>query len=60
MPVDCQVSEESLDLAFSHVLRMTFIMEEDKAPDPADIRLFGTDGITFLFTFMKLLMQAIS
>jgi hypothetical protein len=36
MPADCQVSEESLDLAFSHVFRMTLIMEEDKAPNPAD------------------------
>jgi hypothetical protein len=43
MPVDCQVSKVSLDLAFSHILRMTFVMEEDKAPNPTDIRLFGAN-----------------
>jgi len=42
MPGDCQVSKVSLDLAFSHILRMSLIMEKDKAPYPTDIRLFST------------------
>jgi hypothetical protein len=43
MPGDCKVSKVSLDLAFSHIFRMTFVMEEDKAPNPTDIRLFGAN-----------------
>lgn len=41
MSADCQVSKVFLDLIFSHILRMTFVMEEDKAPNPTDIRLYG-------------------
>lgn len=41
MPVDCQLSKVSLNLAFSHISIMTVDMEEDKAPDPTDILVLG-------------------
>jgi hypothetical protein len=43
MSADCQMSRISLDLIFSHILRMTFVMEEDKAPNPTDVRLLGAN-----------------
>ena len=39
MAVDRQVGEVSLDLIFSHILRMTLIMGENKTPDPVYINI---------------------
>jgi hypothetical protein len=47
MSADCQMSKVSLDFIFSHILRMTFVMEDDKAPNPTDVRLLSAYLITF-------------
>lgn len=31
---------------------MTFVLEEDKAPDPIDISLFGPDAVMFQAIFL--------
>ena len=36
-----QVSKLSLDLIFSHILRITLVMEEDRAPNPTYINLLS-------------------
>ena len=43
--LDCEVSEEGFDVAGRKDFRMPFLVEEDKAPDPGDVGLFGAEGI---------------
>ncbi len=45
IPLDGQVSEERLELGCPHLLRMAFPMEEDEAPDPLDLGVFGPDAV---------------
>ena len=40
-----QVGQEGFYLRHAHLLGMEFIMEEDVAPDPVHVGLFGADGI---------------
>ena len=43
--IDVQVAEESGDLFFAHLLRVTFIVEEDEPANPINIGLFGADAV---------------
>ena len=42
---DCQMSEELFDFRRAHGFWVTFAVEEDELPDPADIRFFGAFGV---------------
>jgi len=40
-----QVGEEGLDFGDAHLGRVAFMVEEDIAPDPAQVAFFGAQGI---------------
>ena len=42
-----QVGEEGFDFRDAHVARVLFMVEQDVAPDPADVGLFGADRVVF-------------
>jgi len=43
--LDREVSEKLRDLLLAHLLGMAFAVEEDVAPDPIDVDLFGADRV---------------
>ena len=45
MFLDREVSEKLRDLLLAHLLRMAFAVEEDVAPDPIEVDLFGADRV---------------
>ena len=46
IPVDCQVSKESLVLSLTHVERMAFAANENESANPVNVRLFRTNTLT--------------
>ena len=40
-----QVRQVGSHFRFSHVGRVSFLVEEDEAPDPADVGLFGARAV---------------
>jgi hypothetical protein len=44
--------EKGADFRRTHGGRMTFVLEEDKAPNPIDISLFGPDAVMFQANFL--------
>ncbi len=42
---DCQMGEEGFDFGRPHLVRAAFAMEQDKAPDPVHLGVFGADGV---------------
>ena len=40
-----QVGEKGLDLGAAHLVGVPFIVEQDVAPDPVHVRVFGADGV---------------
>jgi hypothetical protein len=40
--VDGEMCQKGTDLLGTHILGMAFLVEQDKAPAPANVRLFGT------------------
>jgi hypothetical protein len=47
MEIDVQVAEESGDLFFAHLLRVTLIVEEDETANPIDVSLFSANAVAF-------------
>ena len=47
MLFDGEMSEELRNLVFTHLLRMTFSVEEDVAADPIDVGLLGANTVMF-------------
>ena len=45
--INCKVAEESGNLFFAHLLRMTFFVEEDETANPIDVSLFSADAVAF-------------
>ena len=45
MAINCKVAEESGNLFFAHLLRMTFFVEEDETANPIKIGLLGADAV---------------
>ena len=43
----CEIDEKSLDFGFAHIFGVSLIVEEDIAPDPINVRLFGPISIVF-------------
>ena len=43
--MDGQVGEEGSDFGDTHLLGVAFVVEEDEAFDPANVCLFGADGV---------------
>ena len=43
--MDGQVGEEGFDFGDTHLLGVAFVVEEDEAFDPANVCLFGADGV---------------
>jgi len=41
------MAEEGADFFFSHLVWMTFVVEENEAADPIDIGLLGSDAVAF-------------
>lgn len=44
---DRQMGEERFDFGRPHLVRVAFAMEQDKAPDPVHVGVFGADGVVF-------------
>ena len=47
MAIKCEVTQESGDLFFTHLLRVTLIVEEDETANPIDVSLFSADAVAF-------------
>ena len=45
--IKCEVTQEIGDLFFAHLLRVTFIVEEDEPANPIDVGLFGANAVAF-------------
>ena len=45
--VNSQVGQEGFDLGGAHFGGVALVVEQDKAPDPADVGFFGAQGIMF-------------
>ena len=41
----CEIDEKSLDFGFAHIFGVCLIVEEDRAPDPINVRLSGPISI---------------
>ena len=47
MAINCKVAEESGNLFFAHLLRVTFFVEEDETANPVDVSLFSANAVAF-------------
>ena len=47
MAINCKVAEESGNLFFAHLLRVTFFVEEDETANPIDVSLFSANAVAF-------------
>ena len=45
MPGGGRVRDERLDLGRAELARVSLAVKQDKAPDPSDVRLLGTDRV---------------
>jgi hypothetical protein len=45
--IECEMAQEGGDLFFAHLLRVTFIVEEDEAANPINAGLFGANAVAF-------------
>ena len=60
MGMDGEMAQKCLDFLGAHVLGMTFVVQEDKAPDPSKVRFLGaetqvsqTDGVAYLLKQLR-------
>ena len=47
MAIKCEVTQESGDLFFAHLLRVTLIVEENETANPIDVSLFSANAVAF-------------
>ena len=45
LPVNSEMGKKCADLGFTHILRMPFIVKQDKTFGPVHIGLLGTDTV---------------
>ena len=57
MSVDCEIGKKLADFNFSHLLRMAFVMIEDKLSYPVCIRFFRAQAVVLCPQGMVYLIQ---
>ena len=52
-----KMGDEFVDLCHAHLARMALVMEKDILPDPADVGLFGAEGVMTIAKELAVLVE---